>query len=316
MNRREFLKASAVSIFSTGVVGHLHGISSAGQEVSIPRRTLGKTGEMVSTIGFGGGSRFCSVKDEDEAIGLINLAIDMGINYFDTAPVYGNGLSERRYGQVMKHRRKEIFLATKTNVRSRDGALAQIEGSLKRLQTDVIDLVQIHCLSREEEVRQIGKPGGALAAIRRLQEEGMIRFVGVTGHPNAEVIKEAIRVYDFDTVMVPLNATREGGYEEIVLPKAVESEIGIIAIKTLGQGAFIGQGENKTPAAELIRYSLSLPVTLTVIGMDSKDVLVEDISLARSLEPMSEREMNLLSARMSGAGGIGYWNKLPKSQSP
>lgn len=316
MNRREFLKASAVSIFSTGVVGHLHGISSAGQEVSIPRRTLGKTGEMVSTIGFGGGSRFCSVKDEDEAIGLINLAIDMGINYFDTAPVYGNGLSERRYGQVMKHRRKEIFLATKTNVRSRDGALAQIEGSLKRLQTDVIDLVQIHCLSREEEVRQIGKPGGALAAIRRLQEEGMIRFVGVTGHPNAEVIKEAIRVYDFDTVMVPLNATREGGYEEIVLPKAVESEIGIIAIKTFGQRAFIGQGENKTPATELIRYSLSLPVTLTVIGMDSKDVLVEDISLARSLEPMSEREMNLLSARMSGAGGIGYWNKLPKSQSP
>ncbi|MFC1713837.1 aldo/keto reductase [Candidatus Poribacteria bacterium] len=313
MNRREFLKASAVSVFSTGVVDHLYGASSAGQEVSIPRRTLGKTGEMVSIIGFGGGSRFCRVKDEDEAIGLINLAIDMGINYFDTAPVYGNGLSERRYGKVMKHRKEEVFLATKTIVRSRDGALAQIEGSLKRLQTDVIDLVQIHCLSREEEVRQIGKPDGALAAIRRLQEEGVIRFVGVTGHPNAEVIKEAIRVYDFDTVMVPLNATREGGYEETVLPKAVESEMGVIAIKTLGQRAFVGQGKNKAPATELIRYSLSLPITLTVIGMDSTDVLVEDISLVRSLEPMSEREMNLLSARMSGAGGTGYWNKLPNS---
>ncbi len=313
MNRREFLKTSVVSVFSTGVVDHLSAISSAGQEVSIPRRALGKTGEMVSTLGFGGGSRFCRVKDEDEAIKLINLAIDMGINYFDTAPVYGDGLSERRYGQVMKHRKKEVFLATKTSERSRDGALAQIEGSLKRLQTDVIDLVQIHCLSREEEVRQIGKPYGALAAIRKLQEEGVIRFMGVSGHPNAEVIKEAIRVYDFDTVMVPLNATREGGYEEIVLPKAVESKIGVIAIKTFGQGAFIGQGENKASVAELIRYSLSLPVTLTVIGMDSTDVLVEDVSLAKSLEPMNKREMNLLSARMSGAGGIGYWNKLPKS---
>jgi aryl-alcohol dehydrogenase-like predicted oxidoreductase len=213
----------------------------------------------------------------------------------------------------MKHRKKEVFLATKTNVRSRDGVLAQIEGSLKRLQTDVIDLIQIHCLSREEEIQQIGEPHGALAAIRKLQEEGVIRFVGVTGHPNAKVVKEAIRVYDFDTVMVPLNATREGGYEKTVLPGAVESEIGVIAMKVLGQRTFVGQGENKASAADLIRYSLSLPVTLAVIGMDSADILVEDISLAKSLKPMSEREMNLLSARMSGAGGIGYWNKPPES---
>lgn len=314
MNRREFLKASVAGFFSTGVVEHLYGISSAEQDVPIPRRKLGKTGEMVSIIGFGGGSRFCRIKDEDDAIGLVNLAIDMGINYFDTAPAYGNGMSERRYGQVMKHRKKEVFLAAKTDVRSRDGALAQIEGSLKRLQTDVIDLIQIHCLSRKEEIQQIGEPHGALAAIRKLQEEGVIRFVGVTGHPDAEVIKEAMRVHDFDTVMVPLNATREGGYEKTVLPRAVESEIGIIAMKVLGQGAFIGRGENKASAVELIRYSLSLPVTLTVIGMDSPDILARDISLAKSLEPMNEREMNLLSACMSGAGGTGYWNKLPSTE--
>jgi aryl-alcohol dehydrogenase-like predicted oxidoreductase len=213
----------------------------------------------------------------------------------------------------MKHRKKEVFLAAKTDVRSRDGALAQIEGSLKRLQTNVIDLIQIHCLSREEEIQQIGEPHGALAAIRKLQEEGVIRFVGVTGHPDSEVIEEAMRVHDFDTVMVPLNATREGGYEKIVLPRAVESGIGVIAMKVLGQGAFIGRGEGKASAVELIRYSLSLPVTLTVMGMDSVDILAQDIGLARSLEPMSKREMYLLSAHMSGAGGIGYWNKLPKS---
>lgn len=264
---------------------------------------------MVSIIGFGGGSRFCSVKDEDEAVRLVNRAIDMGINYFDTAPSYGRGLSERRYGEVMKSRREEVFLATKTDVRSRDGALAQIEESLKRLQTDVIDLIQIHGISEKVEVERIGKPDGALAAVKRLQEEGVVRFVGVTGHPNADVIREAIQIYDLDTVAVPLNATREGGYEEVVIPKALEKETAVIAIKTCGQGILIGQGERKSPAPELIRYSLSLPIALAVIGIDSMKVLLEDVSLAESFKPMSKQEMDRLSAWMSGAAGIGYWNR-------
>lgn len=309
MNRREFLKLSAATILSAGASKHLCGTLAAEPGASIPRRMLGKTGEMVSIIGFGGGSRFCSVKDEDEAIKLVDRAIDMGINYFDTAPSYGRGSSERRYGEVMKSRREEVFLATKTDARSRDGALAQIEGSLERLQTDVIDLVQIHGISMKVEVERIGEPDGALAAIKRLQEEGVVRFVGVTGHPDAYVVREAIHIYDFDTVAVPLNATREGGYEEVVIPKALEKGTAVIAIKTCGQGILIGQRERESPASQLIRYSLSLPITHAVIGIDSMKVLLEDVNLAKSFKPMSEREMNALSARMSGAAGIGYWSK-------
>src|SRR5262245_63772605 len=181
LSRRDFLKGTTAAV----MLGTAEKALSA-MPATLAKRRLGKTGQMVSCIGFGSGSRFCSIPNEDDAQALLERAFSLGINYFDTAGSYTRRpverLSEKRLGEFAKKRRKEIFLATKIDPRDRDGALRSAETSLKFLQTDYLDLIQIHSLSNLDDLERMSDPNGVIAAIQQLKEQKVVRFIGITGH--------------------------------------------------------------------------------------------------------------------------------------
>src|SRR6266566_3737252 len=206
-SRRDFLKSTTAAV----VLGAAErALGAAG--TSLSKRRLGKTGEMISCIAFGSGSRFCSIENEDAAQALLEQAFASGINYFDTAGAYTRRpierLSEKRLGEFLKARRKEVFLATKIDPRDRDGALRSVETSLKFLQSDYVDLIQIHSLSNLDDLERIGNPNGVLAAIKQLKDQKVMRFIGITGHNDGAAMAEALRRHDFDTVLMSLNAAQ------------------------------------------------------------------------------------------------------------
>ena len=208
ITRRDFLLAAtagmmtlpALSVFELKPVWALE----KEPDNSIPRRKLGKTGVEVSQLAFGGGSRFVQYKTDAEAIEVLNWAIDHGVNYLDTAHNYGDGLSETRYGMVMKDRRKEVFLVTKIAAREPDAFQRDFELSLKRLQTDHVDLLHIHGLGKMNDVDVIGKSGGVYEVLSRLKSQGAARFIGFTSHTDGGAAKTIIERHDFDCCMMKL----------------------------------------------------------------------------------------------------------------
>ena len=236
-SRREFLKTTTAAV----VLGAAEKTFGAG--ASLPKRRLGKTGEMVSCIGFGSGTRFCSIENEDTAQALLEKAFNFGINYFDTAGAYTRRpierLSEKRLGEFSKTRRKEIFLATKIDPRDRDGALRSVETSLKFLQSDYVDLIQIHSLSNLDDLERIGSSNGVLAAVKQLKDQKVARFIGITGHNDGAAMAEALRRHDFDTVLMALNAAQSANpiaqrkmepipaFEQSALPAALPGSGGM-----------------------------------------------------------------------------------------
>src|SRR5438067_13785026 len=187
---------------------------------AMPSRTLGRTGAKVSILAFGCGSRFLMYKDEESALAILNRAIDLGITYLDTAYAYGDGQSETRVGKVRASRRKEVWLATKIPDRTRDEFLRRLEASLKRLQTDHVDLVHIHSLGQADDLAKIEAPNGALKGLMEAREQKMARFAGMTSHTNGEVMAEAIKRHDLDCVQMALNASRNARFEELAHPEA------------------------------------------------------------------------------------------------
>src|SRR5262249_49023206 len=176
----------------------------------LPTRTLGKTGVNVSILAFGGGSRFLMYKDEDKALEALNRAFDLGITYMDTAYGYGDGKSEERVGKVMKTRRKGIFLATKINARKGDEAQRILERSMKRLQTDQVDLIHVHSLTDENDLASVEAPDGVLKVLLKLRDQKVTRFIGITSHTDPVVLKTALERHDFDCTQMALNAARAG----------------------------------------------------------------------------------------------------------
>ena len=296
LNRRDFLASTAVGVTAACSQAADVPEAEATKIVAplIPRRVLGQTGEEVSILGFGGGSRFGRYEDE-EAIAIVNQAIDSGINYFDTAMRYGEGSSQRRYGEVMKTRRKEVFLTTKVPYRNYDEALTEMDKSLKDLQTDHVDLLHIHSLEGKEDLAELEKPDGLLKAVYRLREEGMARFIGVTSHSDAETMKMALQRHDFNCCMMALNAAtntpRATGFERIALPVAKEKNLGILAMKVAGQDRIVGDGVGKASIKDLLYYSLSLPVAACVIGMPTLEMVRNNIQLAQEFRPMTDPQM-------------------------
>src|SRR5271163_2737796 len=201
-SRRDFLRTTAV--------GSLAASSWAGTEAPMPKRTLGKTGAQVSILAFGCGSRFLQYKDEATAIAALNRALDLGITYVDTAYGYGDGLSETRVGKVMATRRAEVWLTTKVQDRSGDGAMRILEGSLKRLETDHLDLIHIHSLSDANDLAQIEAPNGVLKRLYQLRDQRVTRAIGITSHTDPAVLKTALERNDFDCTQMVLNAARAG----------------------------------------------------------------------------------------------------------
>ncbi len=296
-SRRNFLKSTAAVVLAAAE-------NALGATQSLPKRRLGKTGEMVSRIGFGAGSRFCSIEDENAAQALLERALALGITYFDTAGSYTRRgierLSEKRLGEFTTKRRKDIFLATKVDPRDRDGALRSVEQSLKFLQTDYLDLIQIHSLSDLSDLDRIGGADGVLAAVRQLKDQKVARFIGITGHNDGDAMTEALRRHDFDTVLMALNAAQSANpiaarkmtpipaFEQSALPLALQKNMGILSMKVMGQGMLVGSGTGRASPAELLQFNLSQPVASVIIGCEQMAPLEENVQAALNFTPISE----------------------------
>lgn len=281
----------------------------------MPMRNLGRTGFTVGLFSLGGQAAVEQPDNEAVAVPIVERALDLGVNYIDTAARYGGDArwSERYIGAVMKRRRREVFLASKTRDRRRDGSLRSLETSLKLLHTDHLDLWQIHNLSSQDEVDEIFAPGGAIQALAEAREQRLVRFVGVTGHADPAVLIEAIRRFPFDAVLLALNAAdpHHLSFKKELLPLAVEREMAIIGMKIPARGLllsswrppaettsrFAGTVPGTLGMPEAMRYVLSLPVSTVIVGCDSIAQLEENVSIARSFRPLSETQMAALEAR-------------------
>lgn len=267
----------------------------------MPTRVLGKTGARVSVLAFGGGSRFLMYQTEEEAAAALQKAMDLGITYFDNAYGYGDGKSEARYGRILKPHRKRLFLVTKTNDRTYDGTMRLVEGSMKRMALDQLDLLHIHSLNGADDLAAIEAENGCLKAMYKLREQKMTRFIGITCHNTPDVLRTALERHDFDCTQMALNAARIGNsgarpnsFEEVALPVALRKNMGVLAMKIFGQEKLTG----KAPIDQLIRYSLSLPVAACVLGMPRLEYIDANVAVAKSFTPMSSMERDALFRRL------------------
>ncbi|MHB8109179.1 MAG: aldo/keto reductase [Syntrophorhabdaceae bacterium] len=258
-------------------------------------RNLGSTGEMVSIIGVGG-SHIGPPISEKESIEIIRTAIDSGVSFLDNSWDYHDGESEKRMGKALKDGyRKQVFLMTKVDGRTAKAAGRQIDESLRRLKTDVIDLLQIHEVIRLEDPDRIFAKEGALQAIVRAKKAGKIRFIGFTGHKDPYVhlrMLDTAREHDFrfDTVQMPLNVMDNHfrSFEKNVLPELVTAGIGVLGMKPLGGGTIL---ESKTVSpVQCLHYAMSLPVSTVITGIDSMDILRQDLDAVKTFRPLTEDE--------------------------
>lgn len=296
LSRRDFLGRSLGAVAALPV---LPGVAVAAA-AKLPHRVLGRTGVSVPILAFGGGSRFLMYEPEEAALDALNRAIDMGITYVDTAIDYGDGKSETRVGQVMKTRRKEVFLATKVpeRARTRDAALKEVEASLKRLQTDHVDLLHVHGLGGEEDLAKVEAPDGVLKAFYELRRQKVARFIGITSHTDGAVMAKAIERNDIDCVQMAMNPARANRFEELALPAAKAKNLGVILMKVTGQEHLLGPG--KAEAASLLRYAWSLPVSAVVCGMPKPEFVAANVASARGFTTMPAGEMDRLREQLAG----------------
>lgn len=270
------------------------------KRIPIPKRKLGRTGVEVTAIGLGGQGSLESQGGEKNCIEIIRRAIDLGINYFDTSPVYGP--SELYYGKALGKDRKRIFLATKSDKRDRDGALRDIEKSLKRLRTDHVDLWQIHHLESREEVDKVTGKDGALQAFIEMKDQKVTRFIGFTGHEEPTPLVEISKRHNFDTVLCALNAADrhvKPSFIEKMLPVAQAQGLGVIGMKVLAQG-FIFHPEGVTTTWEPIHYTLSLPVSTIILGCDNVAQLEENVGVVKLFRKLSDGEMREIENKTKG----------------
>jgi len=278
LTRREFIKKASAVIIGAGLMNLKE------KETGIEKRELGRTGLKVTILGLGC-AQIGSMRNFKEAVKIIETAIDLGINYIDTASTYGD--AENKVGEVMKSRRNEVILATKTLQRDKDDAWREINNSIERLKTDYVDLLQIHSVNTMYELDKITSKNGSLYAVLRAKEEGLCKHIGITGHKRPDVIKEALKRFDFETVLVPLSSVDKlfNDFGEVIFPVAKRQNIGVIAMKVLSDGRFTKF------VSESLRYVFSLPVSTAIVGMKSIDELKQNVEIAKNFIPMSEAEM-------------------------
>ena len=345
-NRRTFLKAGG--IMGAAVLGSaaLPNVAS-GQANSttsslpsnsatpnaMPTRNLGKTGYKVGIFSLGGQAALEKANNEAVAVPIIEKSLDLGVNYIDTSSIYGgpDRWSEQYVGKVMKHRRSDAFLATKTKERTRDGSMRMIETSLKLLQTDHVDLWQLHDIGTMTDINEIFAKGGAMEALLQARDQKIVRYLGITGHYRPDALIEAIHRYPFDTILMAVNAADPHHYSfsEQLLPLAVEKQMGIIGMKVPARGRILsswtpppieqqkhsweGMVLAPTPGTldmrQAMYYSLSLPVSTVIIGCDSIAQLEQNVQLAREFTPLNQQQMVALT--VEGRTGIKTVAVLP-----
>jgi uncharacterized protein len=303
--RRGFVKGSAMAVTASLVARPMMAAGGTGQTSKlaegVPQRPLGKTGAMVSCLGVGG-YHLGSIREEKESTELVARAMDVGINFFDNCWEYHDGVSEERLGAALKGKRDKAFVMTKvcTHGRDKDVAMRQLEESLRRLQTDHVDLWQIHEVVYWNDPELIFAPNGAAEALLAAKKEGKVRFIGFTGHKNPGIhLKMLAHDFPFDTVQMPLNALDATfrSFEKQVLPEATKRGIAVLGMKSLG-----GSGEiavnGGVSAEEGLRYAMSLPVATTISGMDSIAILEQNLRVARGFQPLGAEQMASIRERV------------------
>jgi aryl-alcohol dehydrogenase-like predicted oxidoreductase len=333
-NRRAFLKAggimTAAALGSAALPEVARGRAgpafdalpaNAATSAAMPTRNLGKTGYKVGIFSLGGQAALEKANNEAVAVPVIERALDLGVNYVDTSSIYGGPerWSEQYVGKVMKHRRGDAFLATKTKERTRDGSMRMIETSLKLLHTDHIDLWQLHDIGTMTDINEIFAKGGAMEALLEARDQKIVRYLGITGHYRPDALMEAIHRHPFDTILMAVNAADPHHYSfsEQLLPRAVERQMGIIGMKVPARGRILSswtpppleqqrhmwEGMVLAPTAgtldmrQAMFYSLSLPVSTVIIGCDSIAQLEQNVQLAREFTPLNQQQMAALTEK-------------------
>ena len=262
----------------------------------LPVRPLGRTGLSVSIIGFGGGHFVRPHLDEQASVELVHAAIDAGVTFMDTAWEYHDGESERRLGVALRDRRDQVTLMTKVCARDRATAEAQLHDSLRRLQTDVIDVWQFHEVNYDNDPDWIVRTDGALEAALAARQAGKVRFVGFTGHKSPHIMRKMLaQGFDWDTCQLPINVmdAHYRSFQRDVLPDLTARGIGVIGMKSLGGSGQLITGAGLT-AEQCRRYSLTLPISTLVCGIESLENLRQDVEIARNFTPMTDAELQAL----------------------
>lgn len=285
-----------------------------GPEGPLPRHPLGRTGHQATLFALGGEGILRTHGRAAEAVQVIHRALDQGVNYCDTAPAYASSLDY--YGAALGDRRRDVFLASKTHDRTRDGSLRLLDESLRRLRTDRLDLWQLHDLRTMQDLNRVFAKGGALEALLRAREEGRVRFLGLTGHHDPAVLLEAMRRFDFDTVLVALNAAdvHRLSFVRTVLPEAARRGMGVIGMKVCARRALLGPG--RLTMGEAMGYVLSLPgVSTVVVGCTTPAEVDEDARIARRFKAFDEHRLSELEERTRPfAAEATYYKRLSISK--
>jgi aryl-alcohol dehydrogenase-like predicted oxidoreductase len=276
----------------------------------IPQRPLGRTGVNVSALGLGG-HHLGDFKTIEDATRLVHEAVDAGITFCDNCWEYWNGRAEDWLGYALRGRRNKVFLMTKVCTHGRGAGLAMkmLEESLRRLQTDHLDLWQVHGVGFDNDPELAYAKGGVLEALDKAKQQGKVRFVGFTGHKDPNVHLDMVRRgYPFDTVQMPLNCLDASfrSFEKLVLPELNKRGIAALGMKSMG-GTAGAVKSGLVKAEEMLHYAMSLPVATTISGMDSLDILHQNLRVARCFKPMSAQEMQALRDRCASAAGDGRY---------
>jgi predicted aldo/keto reductase-like oxidoreductase len=296
ITRREFVQTTAAAS-AVAALTPLAGCSSSPFDpMGLPTSILGNTGVRVPRLGFGLGSRWMAIEDDDKALEILEYGFNNGLYYWDTAANYGNDniSSEERIGKILKERREKVFLVTKVGEREADEAKQTIERSLKRLQTDYLDLLHIHSVQDVEDAEQLGEKGKVLEVLYDYRDQGIVRHIGFTGHASAAGMKRAAELYDFEVMMIALNhqvASGEEKFEELPVPYAAQKGLGVVAMKVVRPRETL----EGLAISDLVNYSLSLDhFNLVNIGISSLEVVKENLALVRDFKPMDAQKMDEL----------------------
>jgi uncharacterized protein len=320
--RREFIRTSGAATAALLAGAALPEAARAWPAAAaLPTRPLGRTGHRVPIFSLGGQAALERPNNDAAAVPIVDRALDLGVNYIDTSSIYGGPerWSERYIGQVMKRRRAEAFLASKTKERTRDGSMRMIEQSLKLLNTDHLDLWQLHDIGTLADVDEVFAKGGAVEALIEARNQKMVRFLGVTGHHRPDALMECIRRLPFDCILLAVNAAdvHHFSFKDRLLPLAVEKQMGIIGMKITGrgrilstwtpppveqqrrswEGVVIANGPGTIGIREALHYTLSLPISTVIVGCDSIAQLEENVRLAHEFAPLTREQMAAIEAK-------------------
>ena len=302
-DRREFLKGSIAAstglkaAAAGGVFAKTAAWASQSPATPLPKRVLGKTGYQPTILGLGGLYKVSMHDHHDEAVEIINRALDLGVNYVDTSARYGTGGSELNIGTVMKERRDEVFLASKSHDATYDGTMALFQQSLQRLQTDHLDLYQHHALGIHVQLKELQQKNSARKAFEQLRDEGRIKYIGVTSH-SSKILADALEDYPYDTALITLNAAREVMDDPEDLDRffrvAQEKQVGVIAMKVVARGVLVS--ERGLDIKQLLPYVLSYPVSTAIMGHSVVSHLEENVRVASNFKQLTEGEMDEIRA--------------------